>query len=64
LLDSLEVFHSWRMPTFDVCSALVKHYDNVGHYYEDPHLKAAFTFQNMYLGWDRLLARNKRAWER
>ena len=52
------------MPTFDVWSALVKHYDNVGHYFEDPHLKAAFTFQNMYLGWDRLLARNKRAWER
>ncbi len=30
--------------------ALVKHYQNVGHYFTDPHLKAAFTFQNMYLG--------------
>jgi phytoene desaturase len=30
--------------------ALIKHYDNVGHYFQDPHLKAAFTFQNMYLG--------------
>ncbi|MFN8595018.1 MAG: FAD-dependent oxidoreductase [Anaerolineae bacterium] len=27
-----------------------KHYDNIGHYFDDPHLKAAFTFQNMYLG--------------
>jgi phytoene desaturase len=30
--------------------ALVKHYDNVSRYFDDPHLKAAFTFQNMYLG--------------
>lgn len=29
---------------------LVRHYANVGHYFHDPHLKAAFTFQNMYLG--------------
>ena len=30
--------------------ALVKHYDNVGKYFHHPHLKAAFTFQDMYLG--------------
>lgn len=30
--------------------ALVTHYANVGHYFRHPHLKAAFTFQNMYLG--------------
>ncbi len=30
--------------------ALLKHYDNVGRYFRDPHLKAAFSFQNMYLG--------------
>ncbi len=30
--------------------ALRKHYANAGHYFRDPHLKAAFTFQNMYLG--------------
>jgi phytoene desaturase len=30
--------------------ALRKHYANVGHYFSHPHLKAAFTFQNMYLG--------------
>lgn len=30
--------------------ALTKHYDNIGHYFEDPRLRAAFTFQNMYMG--------------
>jgi len=30
--------------------ALIKHYDNIGKYFRDPRLKAAFTFQNMYLG--------------
>jgi phytoene desaturase len=30
--------------------ALKKHYDNIGNYFEHPHLKAAFTFQDMYLG--------------
>ena len=28
---------------------LVKHYDNVGNYFHDRRLKAAFTFQDMYL---------------
>jgi phytoene desaturase len=28
---------------------LVKHYDNVGRYFDDRRLKAAFTFQDMYL---------------
>jgi len=30
--------------------ALIKHYDNIGIYFNDPRLKAAFTFQNMYMG--------------
>lgn len=30
--------------------ALTKHYDHIGHYFDDPRLKAAFTFQNMYMG--------------
>ena len=30
--------------------ALINHYDNVGNYFQHPYLKAAFTFQNMYLG--------------
>lgn len=29
---------------------LIKHYDNIGNYFRHPHLKAAFTFQDMYLG--------------
>jgi phytoene desaturase len=29
---------------------LVKHYDNIGNYFQHPYLKAAFTFQDMYLG--------------
>lgn len=30
--------------------ALIKHYDNVSRYFQHPHLRAAFTFQDMYLG--------------
>ena len=30
--------------------ALIKHYDNIGNYFKHPHLKGAFTFQDMYLG--------------
>jgi phytoene desaturase len=29
---------------------LARHYANIGHYFHDPHLKAALSFQNMYLG--------------
>jgi phytoene desaturase len=29
---------------------LIRHYTNTGHYFKDPHLRAAFSFQNMYLG--------------
>ena len=30
--------------------ALVKHYNNIGRYFRDPHLKNVFTFQDMYVG--------------
>jgi phytoene desaturase len=30
--------------------ALTKHHDHVDNYFDDHHLKAAFTFQNMYIG--------------
>ena len=30
--------------------ALVKHYNNIGRYFNDPRLKIAFTFQDMYVG--------------
>jgi len=29
---------------------LVKHYAHIGNYFDDPRLKAAFTFQDMYIG--------------
>lgn len=29
---------------------IIRHYTNIGHYFKDPHIKAAFSFQNMYLG--------------
>jgi phytoene desaturase len=45
-----DYFSLQNLPLLFKLKALVKHYDNVGHYFEDPHLKAAFTFQNMYLG--------------
>ncbi len=28
----------------------VHHYDNMSHYFDDPRLKAAFTFQDVYMG--------------
>ena len=45
-----EYFSPQNLPLLFKLKALVKHYDNIGHYFDDPHLKAAFTFQNMYLG--------------
>ncbi len=45
-----QYFSPQNLPLLFKLKALVKHYDNVGHYFDDPHLKAAFTFQNMYLG--------------
>jgi phytoene desaturase len=46
----LDYFSLQNLPLLFKLKALVKHYDNIGHYFTDPHLKAAFTFQNMYLG--------------
>jgi phytoene desaturase len=45
-----DYFSLQNLPLLIKLKALVKHYDNIGHYFHDPHLKAAFTFQNMYLG--------------
>jgi phytoene desaturase len=45
-----DYFSPQNLPLLFKLKALVKHYDNIGHYFHDPHLKAAFTFQNMYLG--------------
>lgn len=46
----LQYFSPSNLPLLFKLKALVKHYNNIGHYFDDPHLKAAFTFQNMYLG--------------
>ncbi|MGB8647793.1 MAG: phytoene desaturase family protein [Anaerolineae bacterium] len=46
----LDYFSLQNLPLLFKLKALVKHYDNIGHYFQDPRLKAAFTFQNMYLG--------------
>lgn len=46
----LDYFSPRNLPLLFKLKALVKHYDHIGRYFQDPHLKAAFTFQNMYLG--------------
>jgi phytoene desaturase len=46
----LDYFSPQNLPLLFQLKALVKHYDNIGRYFRDPRLKAAFTFQNMYLG--------------
>ena len=46
----LDYFSPQNLPLLFKLKALVKHYDNIGNYFRHPHLKAAFTFQNMYLG--------------
>jgi phytoene desaturase len=46
----LDYFSPQNLPLLFKLKALVKHYHNIGHYFQDSHLKAAFTFQNMYLG--------------
>lgn len=46
----LDYFSPANLPLLFQLKALTKHYDNIGNYFTDPRLKAAFTFQNMYLG--------------
>lgn len=45
-----EYFSLRNLPLLFQLKALVKHYRNIGNYFRSPKLKAAFTFQNMYLG--------------
>ncbi len=45
-----DYFSPRNLPLLFKLKALTKHYDNIGNYFSDPRLKAAFTFQNMYLG--------------
>jgi phytoene desaturase len=46
----LDYFSLQNLPLLLKLKPLTKHYDNIGHYFHDPHLKAAFSFQNVYLG--------------
>jgi phytoene desaturase len=45
-----DYFSPGNLPLLFQMKALVKHYPNIGRYFQHPRLKAAFTFQNMYLG--------------
>ena len=45
-----QYFSLKNLPLIFRLKAFVKHYANVGRYFHDERLKAAFTFQNMYLG--------------
>jgi phytoene desaturase len=45
-----DYFSPANLPLLFQLKALVKHYGHIGHFLRDPHLKAAFTFQDMYLG--------------
>jgi phytoene desaturase len=45
-----EYFSLANLPLLFQLKALIKHYGNVGRFFKDERLKAAFTFQNMYLG--------------
>lgn len=45
-----EYFSPRNFPLLFELKALLKHYGSVSRYFKDPHLRAAFTFQDMYLG--------------
>jgi phytoene desaturase len=45
-----QYFSLRNLPLLFQLKALQKHYGNVSKYFNDDRLKAAFTFQNMYLG--------------
>ncbi len=46
----LDYFSPRNLPMLIGLKALTKHYANTGRFFKDEHLRAAFTFQNMYLG--------------
>ncbi|HEY5902825.1 MAG TPA: phytoene desaturase family protein [Anaerolineales bacterium] len=45
-----EYFSPGNLPLLFSLKALQKHYANAGRFFKDERLRAAFTFQNMYLG--------------
>lgn len=45
-----DFFSLQNIPLLYQIKPLVKHYDNMSHYFTHPRLKAAFTFQDVYMG--------------
>jgi phytoene desaturase len=45
-----EYFNPRQLPLLFELKALVNHYKRTGEFFKSPELRAAFTFQNMYLG--------------
>lgn len=45
-----QYFSPKNFPLLFELKALIRHYNSVSRYFRDPHLRAAFTFQDMYLG--------------
>ncbi len=45
-----DFFKISHLPLLYQVKPLVKHYANMANYFDDPHLKAAFTFQDVYMG--------------
>lgn len=48
--SALEYFSPANLPLLLKVKAHRKHYSNVSTYFDDEHLRRAFSFQNMYLG--------------
>jgi len=45
-----DFFSLENIPLLYQIKPLAKHYDNMSHYFRSPRLKAAFTFQDVYMG--------------
>ena len=45
-----DFFKLEHLPLLYQVKPLAKHYNNMSHYFDDPRLKAAFTFQDVYMG--------------
>jgi phytoene desaturase len=45
-----DFFKLSNIPLIHQVKPLVNHYANMSHYFDDPRLKAAFTFQDVYMG--------------
>lgn len=48
--EPTDFFRLDNLPLLYQLKPLAKHYANMSHYFADPRLKAAFTFQDVYMG--------------